>query len=152
MNKFHQQTAFITTFVLAMFLLAIFALADNEHKDAMKKWGKDWATITQFYYPHTHSRGAWYNQYGKNCCTNDCFPARPGTIKWTPEGWRVIMPDGIQALVPLDYKQLFIKPNPDGVKEDRAIACFYRSGFGEGGVYGRSVWRLRCLYTGRPRI
>jgi len=146
------KVAVLLAVATSLFVFAHCSARAEDYSSAKKKWGEHWQSLTQWYYPHTHSRGAWYNQHGKNCCTDDCFPARPGAIKWQPEGWRVIMPDSVVVTVPHEYKHLFIKPNPDEVSEDRAIACFFRSSSGALEIYKTSAWRLRCLYTGRPRI
>jgi hypothetical protein len=121
-------------------------------------WGKDWPDILQFYYPHTHSEdGEWFNKE-KNCCGGkDCLPARPSTVRWTPEGYRVVMPDGGYAIIPEEQS----KEIPQDVKEVRATVCLYRSSFTKGFTethtgnrYVQTKYRVRgqCFWHGKPRI
>lgn len=159
--------AAISLFLCAMTIIAFAqdvhprqhpAVNENQYTQSPEKhWGEeDWADILQFYYPHDHQHGTWFNNYGKNCCGGkDCFPARAGTVKWTPDGYRVVLPDGGYAIVPEEK----IKENPDDTTEMRATICLVRSSFmkhweSEGVSYTDTKYRIRsgCAWHGKPRI
>ena len=142
--------------------MVMFALASKTKTDkpmpAEGFWGSRWPDIQQFYYPHDHRHGEWFNNYGNNCCGGqDCFPARKGTVKWTPEGYRILMPDGGYAMAPEENAPA----NPEEVTEDRATVCLVYYGYGEDGentmagtIYYNTGYRIRdkCLWSGRMRM
>jgi hypothetical protein len=120
-------------------------------------WGEKWPDIMRLYYPHDHSHGMWFNRKTNCCGGKDCFPARPGTVKWTPDGYRVLMPDGGFALVPEEKAPY----NPEDVTENRALVClvFYGTAYradtvAHGITYSKTGYRIRphCMWSGRPRI
>lgn len=167
---FHRRVIWILWCIVFGIGMVIFALVSHAQTGYMdqgkKRWGQeDWSLIMQFYYPHDHKHGTWFNNYGKNCCSNtDCFPARENTVKWTPDGYRIIMPDGGYAMIPEDAvvdevsKKPAIKPNPDDVGDLRPTICLRKlpqalTEYG-GATYHGTVWRIRegCAWYGRPRL
>lgn len=157
----------VTVGAIAMIMFALATAKSEPHHDmggqympqsAEEYWGEKWPDILKFYYPHDHAHGTWFNNYGTNCCGGqDCFPARHDTVKWTPEGYRVLLPDGGHALVP-EEKAPF---NPEEVSENRALVClvYYGASYMEdmeahGIRYFKTGYRIRpnCLWSGRTRI
>ena len=162
---FHRRVIWclwLIVFCIGMVMFALYTKAQTGYVDGAKaRWGaENWDRIMQFYFPHDHSHGMWFNQYGKNCCSGtDCFPARPGTVKWTLDGYRVVLPDGGYALLSEDGNDPKIKPNPDDTTELRPTVCLILSQFKEyQNYYGighyDSAWRVRkgCAWYGRPRL
>lgn len=163
-EDFHRRVIIVLWAVVVAIGLLLFwmapARADAQYvpQSAESYWGDKWPDIQQFYYPHDHQHGTWFNNYGTNCCGGqDCFPARKGTVKWTPEGYRILMPDGGYAMAP-EEKAPF---NPEEVTEDRATVCLVHYGYGEDGentmagiTYFNTGYRIRtsCLWSGRMRM
>lgn len=153
--KFHRRVMWCLWLSVFGVGMVIFALYSNA-QEGEKRWGaEDWSLIMQFYFPHDHKHGLWFNRYGKNCCSGtDCFPARSGTVKWTPEGYRVVMPDGGYALMPEEK----IKPNPDDVTDLRPTICMIKNPTVHknyaGSKYVNTKWRVRsgCAWHGKPRL
>jgi hypothetical protein len=171
--RFWLAVAF-TLFVMtvASVVASVVAMADPRHRgrnDAdtptyygfapstfEEHWGRDVPDVLQFYYRHDHAHGDWFNRK-KNCCGGkDCLPARSGTVKWTPDGYRVIMPDGGYAIVPEEDSPTI----PEDVTETRATVCLWRSSFTKGPfayqnkVYYNTKYRIRseCFWSGKTRI
>jgi hypothetical protein len=166
--SFGWRTMFtIKNFFIILFLTLLLATmtkpvkSADEHRSQMSTegfWGKDYPDVMQFYYPHTHAEdGDWFNKE-KNCCGGkDCLPARPSTVKWTPDGYRVVLPDGGYAIIPEEKS----KAIPHDIREVRATVCLYRSSFTKGfteestgNSYFNTKYRVRgqCFWHGKPRI
>ena len=155
----------VSFFICAMVLIAATSSAQSRSElgggynyvpqSFEQHWGKDLPDVLQFYYKHDHANGDWFNRE-KNCCGGkDCLPARSGTVKWTPDGYRVIMPDGGYAMVPEEKAP----PIPEDVSEMRATVCLVRGSFVKqveqaGKMYYNTMYRIRegCFWSGKPRI
>ena len=93
------------------------------------------------------------------CCDRrDCGFARPGSVTWTPDGYRVRMPDGEVQIVPETSPAIRTEYEPGFAHEHRHAACILpKSGAGEGWLEGispgaaesASGYYVRCLYIGR---
>lgn len=170
-QDFHRRVMWgLWTLVIAIGFLLLLLLqassAERHSREAQMNylsqtpegfWGDRWPDIMQFYYPHDHAHGLWFNRKTNCCGGKDCFPARSGTVKWTPEGYRVALPDGGYAMVP-DKRG---PANPDDTTEDRATVCLVDYGAklkytvsGDGVAYHDTQYRIRpnCFWSGRPRI
>ncbi len=74
-----------------------------------------------------------HSSYSTWCCNDqDCAPAAPNSVQWTPEGWHV---DVTEEVVPFDDHR--IKYNPPG--EPQIHIC--RVG---------NFSSIRCIYLPQP--
>lgn len=93
------------------------------------------------------------------CCDRrDCGFAKPGSVTWTPQGYRVLMPDGEVQIVPEDSPAIRTQYEPGFAHEHRHAACILpKNGAGEGWMQGispgavesASAYYVRCLYVGK---
>jgi len=73
-----------------------------------------------------------------DCCqSNRCFPARPGSVRWTPDGVAVTMPDGDVMLVAED-DPLWKPKTGKGLEDPRYHVCFEMAG---------DEWTIICAYA-----
>ena len=79
-------------------------------------------------------------------------------MTWTPQGYRVMMPDGAVQIVPEDSPAVRQEYEPGFETEGRFAACILpKNGSGEGWLQGISPGALespssfyvRCLYVGK---
>jgi len=126
-------------------------------QSAEEFWGDKWPDVLQFYHPHDHAHGLWFNRKSNCCGGKDCFPARSGTVKWTPDGYRVLLPDGGYAMVPEKHAP----HNTNDTKEDRPTVCLVYNGTRlryrqspNGTEYFNTSYSIRpnCIWSGRARI
>lgn len=105
--------------------------------------GQSWteqerAQIHRYYEPiSVLSRSSHWHDW--DCCqTYRCFPARPGVVKWTPDGIAITMPDGNVQLYDSEDPMWKLKKG-EGVNDPRYHICFEVEG-GE--------WIALCGYKG----
>lgn len=115
------------------------------------------APMLRYYDPHPmeinpHPFSTW-------CCNRrDCGFAKPGSVIWTPQGYRVRLPDGQFQLVPEDSPAIRPRFEPGYEHETRFAACIMpRTAYSDkyldekspGATAVNSKWWVRCLYVGR---
>ena len=133
--------------VVAAFILFAYFLAQAAHKAkgqesiAFEHWtAQDIAQIHRYYYPisPTNNSEHWHDW---DCCGSQrCFPARANTVKWTPDGIRVTLPDGsVEVAGEADGRW---KARTGGLNDFRDHICLESTS---------GVWRVRCGYRGAPR-
>lgn len=79
--------------------------------------------IYRFYEPISGlTRSSHWHDY--DCCqTYRCFPARPGSVRWTPDGIAITHPDGDVHLYAED-DPIWKQKKAEGVNDPRAHICF----------------------------
>lgn len=113
--------------------------------------------MLRYYEPHVWTKGK--HPFSSYCCNQrDCGFAKPGSVTWTPDGYRVMMPDGHVQIVPEDSPAIRPVYEKGYEKETRFAACILQKGaaidaylenLSPGAVESPSAWYVRCLYIGR---
>lgn len=113
--------------------------------------------MLDYYEPHPW--GPAPHPFSSWCCNhNDCAFAKPGSITWTPEGYKVMLPDGFYQLVTEDSPAVRHEYEPGFENEGRAAACIMSKGGNSaewlgnrspGALDTQSQFYVRCLYLGK---
>ncbi len=86
-----------------------------------------------------------HHWYDVDCCDkDDCRAARPGELRWTPEGWLHVP---TSSLIPEDRVRSIPEHAPAGDKLQMHV-CETKYGLFEDGVQIVPKGGLRCLYQG----
>lgn len=130
--------------------------AKSHFKQYMREAGLP-SDMLRYYEPHPFGPGP--HPFSSFCCNwNDCGFAKPGSVTWTPEGYRVRMPDGHFQIVPEDSAAIRFQYEKGHEKEARFGACIlpkgaaidaYLENISPGALQSQSAWYVRCLYIGR---
>jgi hypothetical protein len=111
--------------------------------DADPRFGHNWTPaqrrqIYRYYEPVTGLTNSshWHDW---DCCqSNRCFPARSGSVKWTPNGIAIVHPDGDVGLYS-EHDERWKEKKGAGLKDPRAHICWEIEG---------GKWVLICGYRG----
>ena len=149
-----------------MALLALLGIADQarpqdhnqqQHEDPSPAAQSLPGNMLLYYEPH-HWDGEKH-PFSNWCCNrNDCGFAKPGSVVWSPDGYRVRMPDGHFQVVPEDSPAIRPVYEPGFEDEHRFAACIlpkknyiapWLDEFSPGASDSPSEYYVRCLYVGR---
>lgn len=145
---------------LDSYLASKFQFVADTHSDHRGQYMREAglpSDMLRYYDPHPFGPGP--HPFSSFCCNwNDCGFARPGSVTWTPEGYRVRMPDGHFQIVPEDSPAIRFQYEKGHEKETRFAACIMQKGaaidaylnnLSPGAVESPSAWYVRCLYVGK---
>lgn len=94
------------------------------------------AQLQRYYEPiGMQSRSTHWHDW--DCCQSyRCFPARPGVVKWTPDGIAVTHPDGDVHLYS-ENDEMWKPKKGEGLSDPRDHICFERE---------NDEWIILCGY------
>ena len=135
-----MKSALLAAYFAAMFVVSP-ALPQNAPERTIRSWTtEERAQIFRFYQPIADLTNSshWHDW---DCCqSNRCFPARPGSVKWTPDGIAITHPDGNMFLYS-EHDPMWKPKQYAGLKDPRYHVCWERDA--EGG------WFPVCAYHGQ---
>ena len=134
--------------VIALVILLIGAAKAGEFLDRDPFGPTEWLgdaelqMVYMLYYPVGPSSNSSHHHNYVMCRSHFCFPARPGSTKWTPDGIRVVLPDGSHEIVP-ENSHLWLKREGTLLQDWRDHICFN---------YFKGRWSFRGGFRGAPRV
>jgi hypothetical protein len=115
------------------------ALAQEEHINRQSWTSEERQQIWRFYEPITGLTNSshWHDW---DCCQSyRCFPARPGSVRWTPQGIAITHPDG-DVLLYSEYDPMWKPKTGKGLEDPRYHIYWEKDAAGE--------WFPVCGYRG----
>jgi hypothetical protein len=110
----------------------------QEGRDFARGWTeKERRQIYQYYLPIKDLTNSSHWHHWDCCQSNRCFPARPGSVRWTPDGIAITHPDG-GVLLYSESDPIWKPKQGAGLNDPRYHVCFERQG---------ADWIVVCAYS-----
>lgn len=129
---------FAMRFLSILLLTTISANAQGAPVEFRRGWTEEERVAIERYYEPISplTRSSHWHDY--DCCqSNRCFPARPGSVRWTPDGYAISLPDG-SVVLHGEHEPIWKARQGAGVNDPRAHVCLEREADGS--------WFVVCAY------
>ena len=106
--------------------------------DFTRGWDEEERRQIHTYYERIGPMSRSEHWHHWDCCqSNRCFPARPGAVRWTPDGVAITHPDG-GVLLYAEDDPIWKPKQGAGLTDPRYHVCFEKQG---------DEWIVVCAYS-----
>ena len=125
------------TAAAALILSTSVLWAQEEHISRNTSWSQDERAQIERFYERISPLSRSSHWHDWDCCQSyRCFPARPGVIKWTPDGIAITRPDG-DVLLYAEDDPIWKPKTGKGLEDPRYHVCWEKV---------RGEWTVLCAY------